>query len=147
MQSLLPHLPMEAQPAPPPPAPEPIPKGDAEALPQPPCFMELVKQAAEKALPSKACTPMLLQRTNMLLQDVVEAACMCMRAHVDSPLLLKHLLGTEHYQGFLASDKAKALALAEEEGTLSAKELDVWSSMVTEHVGEVRAAPLRLSTG
>ena len=54
MQSLLPHLPMEPQPAPPPPAPEPIPKGDAEALPQPPCFMELVKQAAEKALPSKA---------------------------------------------------------------------------------------------
>ena len=90
MQSLLPHLPMEAQPAPPPPAPDPIPKGDAEVLPQPPCFMELVKQAAEKALPSKACTPMLLQRTNMLLQDVVEAACMCMRAHVDSPLLLKH---------------------------------------------------------
>ena len=65
MQSLLPHLPMEPQPAPPPPAPEPIPKGDAEALPQPPCFMELVKQAAEKALPSKACTCEGLKRDTM----------------------------------------------------------------------------------
>ena len=79
MQSLL-HLPMEAQPAPPPPPiPEPIPTGQAEALPSPPCFMELVKQQAERSLPSKACTPMLLQRANMLMQDVVEAACMCMR--------------------------------------------------------------------
>ena len=86
MQSLLPHLPMmEASPSPPPPAPEPIPQRNAEALPLPPCFLELVKQQAERRLPSKACTPMLLQRANMLLQDAVDAASMCMRAHVDSP--------------------------------------------------------------
>ena len=141
MQGLLPHLPMEEQPAPPTPAPPPIANGNAEALPLPPCFLELVKQQAERVLPGKACTPMLLQRANMLMQDTVDAACMCMRAHVDSPLLLKHLLGTEHYQSFLTSDKAKALALAEEEGALASRELDAWSSLVTEHVGEVRHRP------
>ena len=132
---------MEEQPAPPTPAPPPIANGNAEALPLPPCFLELVKQQAERVLPGKACTPMLLQRANMLMQDTVDAACMCMRAHVDSPLLLKHLLGTEHYQSFLTSDKAKALALAEEEGALASRELDAWSSLVTEHVGEVGPPP------
>ena len=113
MQSLLPHLPMmEASPSPPPPAPEPIPQRNAEALPLPPCFLELVKQQAERRLPSKACTPMLLQRANMLLQDAVDAASMCMRAHVDSPTLLKHVLGAEHYNMFLRDDdKVRALDL------------------------------------
>ena len=138
MQSLLPHLPMEAQPAPPPPAPEPIPNSNAEALPLPPCFLELVKQQAERTLPSKACTPMLLQRANMLLQDAVDAACMCMRAHVDSPTLLKHVLGAEHYNIFLRDDdKVRALDLPEEDGGPTTTELNAWSSLVTEHVGEV----------
>ena len=142
MQSLLPHLPMEAQPAPPPPAPEPIPNSNAEALPLPPCFLELVKQQAERALPSKACTPMLLQRANMLLQDAVDAASMCMRAHVDSPTLLKHLLGAEHYNVFLRDDdKVRALDLPEEDGGPTTTELNAWSSLVTEHVGEVGPPP------
>ena len=142
MQSLLPHLPMEAQPAPPPPAPEPISNSNAEALPLPPCFLELVKQQAERTLPSKACTPMLLQRANMLLQDAVDAACMCMRAHVDSPTLLKHILGAEHYNVFLRDDdKVRALDLAEEDGGPTTIELNAWSSLVTEHVGEVGPPP------
>ena len=133
---------MEAQPAPPPPAPEPISNSNAEALPLPPCFLELVKQQAERTLPSKACTPMLLQRANMLLQDAVDAACMCMRAHVDSPTLLKHILGAEHYNVFLRDDdKVRALDLAEEDGGPTTIELNAWSSLVTEHVGEVGPPP------
>ena len=100
---------MEASPSPPPPAPEPIPQRNAEALPLPPCFLELVKQQAERRLPSKACTPMLLQRANMLLQDAVDAASICMRAHVDSPTLLKHVLGAEHYNMFLRDDDNSTL--------------------------------------
>ena len=139
MQSFLPHLPMmEASPSPPPPAPEPIPQRNAEALPLPPCFLELVKQQAERRLPSKACTPMLLQRANMLLQDAVDAASMCMRAHVDSPTLLKHVLGAEHYNMFLRDDdKVRALDLPEEDGGPTTTPLNAWSSLVTEHVGEV----------
>ena len=129
---------MEAQPAPPPPAPEPISNSNAEALPLPPCFLKLVKQQAERALPGKACTPMLLQRANMLLQDAVDAASMCMRAHVDSPTLLKHVLGAEHYNMFLRDDdKVRALDLPEEDGGPTTTELNAWSSLVTEHVGEV----------
>lgn len=135
--ALLPMVMAQAEPPAPPP-PVPIPNGNAEDLPPPPCFMAAVKQAAEARLPSKACTPMMLQRSNMLLQDVIEAACMCIRAQVDTPLLVKHLLGTEHAQAFLASEKARLAAEGDSAGSKGFTELDSWSAAVTEHVGEVR---------
>tara|TARA_B110001452_G_C14802480_1_gene280028 strand:- start:20 stop:484 length:465 start_codon:yes stop_codon:yes gene_type:complete len=136
--ALLPPMVMAEAEPPAPPPPEPIPNVNAEDLPTPPCFMEAVKQAAEARLPSKACTPMMLQRSNMLLQDVVEAACMCIRAQVDTPLLVKHLLGTEHAQAFLASEKAKLATEGDGAGSKGSKELDSWSAAVLEHVGDVR---------
>ena len=49
------------------------------------------RQAEESGL--CADQPLLMLRVAMLLQDAVEAACMCEKAGIDAPLLAKHLLG------------------------------------------------------
>lgn len=69
-----------------------------------PNLLEPVTRQAE-SLPWCAPQPLLLVRLAMLLQDAVEAACMCARAHIDAPQLAKHLLSSETYQAFQAASK------------------------------------------
>ena len=137
--TLLPHLPHEqgARDAEPP-ATEVYTGSSSESLPAPPCFMEQVTTVAEARLPPSACTALLLQRANMLMQDTVEAACMCMRAHIDPPLLAKHVMGAEHCHAFMALEASAAAdgdSLSKQKAGPSSS--DGWSKVVTEHVGQV----------
>lgn len=68
-----------------------------------PSFLEHVSREAHRRLDAGQRTPLLLLRMVMLLQDAVEAACMCARAHIDAPQLAKHLLSNEQYQTFRAA--------------------------------------------
>ena len=80
LASILPHLPhLEATPASelPPEPPPPIPhSGDADeeiplfALGVPPDFTALVEAIASQRLGAKEATPLLLQRANLLMQDL-----------------------------------------------------------------------------
>lgn len=99
----------------------------------PPCFMELVTAAARHFLPADGNTMLLLHRANMLMQDTVEAACMCVRARIDPPLLAKHLVGAEHCQ-VLASGEFSAAGGG-------ASPVSEWADVVLDIVGEVSAFP------
>ena len=68
-----------------------------------PSLLEHVSREAHRRLDEGQRTPLLLLRMAMLLQDAVEAACMCARAHIDAPQLAKHLLSNEQYQTFRAA--------------------------------------------
>jgi len=148
LASILPHLPhLEATPASelPPEPPPPIPhSGDADeeiplfALGVPPDFTALVEAIASQRLGAKEATPLLLQRANLLMQDAVEAACMCARACVEPTMLVKHVLGAEHYAQYLEQRKAEAEAGADGRPPLDLDE--PWTVAVIEHVGEVRCA-------
>ena len=67
------------------------------------------------------------------MQDTVEAACMCVRAHIDPPLLAKHLVGAEHCQA-LAEGSAAGTA-----GSGVNASSSEWAAAVTDIVGEVHA--------
>lgn len=111
------------------------PVSQPDILPHPPDLSEHVRQQAERRLPVEARTPLLLLRVSMLLQDAVEAACMCARAHIDAPLLAKHLLGSEQHQAFVA---ATAASSASGDGDRAEAEVAEFAEAVTPHVGEVR---------
>ena len=102
-----------------------------------PSMAEHVAREAESRLPGSLRTPLLLLRTSMLLQDAIEAACMCARAHIDAPLLAKHLLGSEQYQQFLSEANA---ATGDSAGSAS---IEAYAAAVRETVGEVRPCCLR----
>ena len=125
-------LPSEPALPPPPPPAEPIKECD-DPLPTPPSMIEHVKRVAEERWSGGALTaskiPLTLLRTSMLLQDTIEAACMCVRAHVDPPLLGKHLLGAEQYQTFLKQSGQD----------FAAGDIGRWTGAVMDYVGDVRA--------
>ena len=51
-------------------------------FPPPPDLLPLVAREAELCLPAEVRQPLLLLRASTLLQDAVEAACMCVRARI-----------------------------------------------------------------
>ena len=104
-------------------------------FPLPPDLHALVAKEAEAFLPAEARQPLLLLRVSMLLQDAVEAACMCARAHIDAPLLAKHLLGAEQHQHFLA---AQAEAAGDASAAERAERVAEFAQAVASTVGEVR---------
>ena len=100
----------------------------------PPSLLQHVTRQCEERLPAAQRTPLLLVRLSLLLQDAVEAACMCTRAHIDAPHLSKHLLSSETYQAFQA-------ALKDESGAdkPSGVHAQAYAAAVLSVVGEVRA--------
>ena len=141
----LPHLPAEFTTPVLPPTPEqPHPLGPSE-LPAPPCFLEQVTALAEQRLPNSEYTVLLLHRANALLQDAVEAACVCIRAHIDPPMLMKHLLGSDHPQIGGAGEESAGPAAASSTSDAMTPSVADWSSAVGDHVGQVqRCEHLRL---
>ena len=129
-------LPERTEAPPPPPAPPvPVPassSGGGDALPQPPDLRSLVQHEAENCLPADARQPLLVLRVSMLLQDAVEAACMCARAHIDAPVLAKHLLGAEQFQNFCVPPEAGEAAANK------AARVTEFAKAVASTVGEVR---------
>ena len=99
-----------------------------------PCLLEHVTKQAAEQLPAGQRTPLLLVRLSTLLQDAVEAACMCARAHIDAPQLAKHLLSAEQYQAFQAASKDDG---AERPARTHAT---AYAAAVVSVVGEVRCA-------
>ena len=137
---LLPSVYMPRAEAPAVAAPAPLPAGTPDSLPTPPDLLAHVTRAAESSLPSEARQPLLLLRVSMLLQDAVEAACMCARAHIDAPLLAKHLLGAEQHQQFVAAQEESASPEVEAERT---ERVNEFAKAVASTVGEVRCRPMR----
>lgn len=86
----------------------PLPASAFEVKALPSLLEHVTREAAR--LPEELRQPLLLHRVSMLLQDAVEAACMCARAHIDAALLGKHLLGSDHYQRFLSTSSGSAAA-------------------------------------
>ena len=133
-------LPQEPQEAPPPVmTPQ---ASETQFVPELPDLLEHVTRVAEKLLQPSMATPLLLHRVSTLLQDAVEAAYTCARAHIDAPLLAKHLLGNEQYQAFLAAhgegNSTDGVLYIDRSGDTDAQ---AFASAVTSTVGEVRAAP------
>ena len=96
--------------------------------------MELVTAAARHHVPTDGCSMLLLHRANILMQDTVEAARMCVRARIDPPSLAKHLLGAEHYQEFSSGESST--------GGGGAPPVSEWSDVVLDVVGEAYASAL-----
>ena len=123
------------------PSPEPVPAVTPAPLqsdlPKPPSLLAQVEAEAKRRLPATARTPLIVLRVSMLLQDAVEAACMCARAHIDAPLLAKHLLGNEQHQQFLA--KAVDAAAPDAGEASSAEAIDEFVKAVASTVGKVSA--------
>ena len=104
------------------------------SLPTPPDLLAHVTRQAESSLPAESRPPLLLLRVSMLLQDAVEAACMCTRALIDAPLLAKHLLGAEQHQQFLQSQNDPSSERAER--------INDYAKAVSGVVGEAHAQSL-----
>jgi hypothetical protein len=117
-----------------PPLPSPTGTSASEWEVHPPSLLQQVTRQCEERLPAAQRTPLLLVRLSLLLQDAVEAACMCARAHIDAPQLGKHLLSSETYQAFQA-------ALKDESGAdkPSGVHAQAYAAAVLSVVGEVRA--------
>ena len=99
---------------------------------QAPSLLAQATSQATRRLPAAQCTPLLLVRLAMLLQDAVEAACMCTRAHIDASQLPKHLLSADQYQDFL---KASADEPQDDDCEQCVED---YAAAVREVVGEVR---------
>ena len=108
-------------------------KADCD-LPPPPDLLEYVVKEADRRLPAHAHTSLAVLRVSMLLQDAVEAACMCARAHIDAPLLAKHLLGSEQHLQFMALAQA---ASDDDQTSEAAEAVAEFASAVSSTVGEV----------
>lgn len=98
-----------------------------------PDLLEEATRCAAKRLPAGKVTPLLLHRLNALLQDAVESAVICSRAHIEAPLVAKHLLGADQYQTFLGASDEAATAVSSE------IDQDDFAAAVTGTVGLVRA--------
>ena len=112
-------------------------------LPKPPSLLPQVEAEARRRLQSAHRTPLIVLRVSMLLQDAVEAACMCARAHIDAPLLAKHLLGNEQHQQFLAKAASSGNDASGSSGASSAEAIADFAEAVASTVGEVRRIRVR----
>jgi hypothetical protein len=130
-------LPLEPLPAPPVHSPPEQFVSEASLLPTPPDLLEHVTREAECRMPAEHRTPLLLLRVSMLLQDAVEAACMCAKAHIDASLLAKHLLGNEQHQDFISAQAALTAS-----NSAAPAAVGEFASAVASTVGEVRHTAL-----
>eukprot|EP00965_Chrysotila_dentata_P071893 2375576-Pleurochrysis_carterae.AAC.2 len=119
--------------------------GDSGEVVPPPCFMELITTMAEQSLSFSESKLIFFHRANMLMQDTVEAACMCIQSQIEPDLLAKHLLGSEQALQLTDVNAGAAGTSLSHKGKASTSSIADWARVVVDHVGEVkRAAALHL---